>query len=195
MSSRPAVLAPRRGPANTAQWQLTTESFDALLTRLASDAGPVTSSYERLHRRLAAFFDRQGCIDADACADATLDRVARQLGEGRMIENVCRYAYGVARFVILESIRQRTRLQAALAQAPPRPPAARTPDPRLVRLETQLERMPPDMRSLLVEYYGAEAGSRWASRKRLADRLGISYGALKARIHRARTQLERSITT
>jgi len=195
MTSSPAVLAPARGPADTNRWQLTTESFEALLARLASDGDQVTHPYQHLHRRLAAFFDRQGCIDADACADATLDRVARQLGEGRMIENVCRYAYGVARFVILESIRRRTRLQAALVQAPPQPPAARTPDPRLVRLETQLERMRPDMRRLLVEYYGAEAGARWASRKRLADRLGISYGALKARIHRARTQLGRSITT
>jgi DNA-directed RNA polymerase specialized sigma24 family protein len=195
MTSSPLVPVPLRGPTDTTRWQLTTESFDALLSRLASDSGPVASSYERLHRRLAAFFDRQGCIDPDACADATLDRVARQLGEGRVIQNVCRYAYGVARLIVLETIRQRARLQAALTQVPRLPPVEVGQDPRLVRLETRLERLCPDLRSLLVEYYGTDDGSRRARRKRLAARLGISYGALRARVHRARTQLGRSMTT
>jgi len=187
MSSSAAVLAPTRGPADTKRWQLTTESFEALLARLTSDGGPVPNPYERLHRRLTSFFDRRGCFDADTWADVTLDRVARQLDEGKAIENVCRYAYGIARFINLESIRQRARRQAALAEVRPHQRTENAPDPRLACLETQLERMRPELRCLLIEYYGA-AGR--AGRERLAERFGLTYGALKARVHRLRTQLE-----
>jgi len=177
--------------AHTSRWQLTSEAFEALLSRLRVNGGPAAAGYEHLRWRLVAFFEKRGCLDATAHADETLDRVARRLQQGKAVDNVVRFAYGVARRVVLESLRARGRAQAALAQPPVAPVTDRvTDDPRLNLLQRQLEQMAPEVRGLLVEYYGNDWPSPRTNRRRLAERLGITYGALKARIHRARTQLE-----
>jgi DNA-directed RNA polymerase specialized sigma24 family protein len=184
------VVAPELDLARRTRWQLTREAFEALLVELASGGRQATAEYERLHRRLVAFFERRGWVDADACADETLDRVARRLQQGDKIENVRRYAYGVARFVALELARERTRRRAALAGRRLHGPMDAATDLRLIRLEQQLAQMTPETRRLLIEYYQTSGRSPEANRKHLAERMGISYVALKVRVHRARTLLE-----
>jgi DNA-directed RNA polymerase specialized sigma24 family protein len=188
------VPGPALGRARRTCWQVTREAFEALLARLAFEGRPATAEYERLHRRLVLFFDGRGCVDADVCADKTLDRVARKLQQGMVIENIRRYAYAVARLVARESARTAARVRIALAQSPPAPPLDAADDPDLDRLKQQLAQLAPETRALLVEYYEAGGRSSQASRRHLAERMGISYVALKVRAHRARTQLARSIT-
>jgi DNA-directed RNA polymerase specialized sigma24 family protein len=107
--------------------------------------------------------------------------------------------FGVARFVLLESARQRERDRAALSELREE---ARRPSAigaggaggaggeDLACLERCLAGLSSDAQSLIVDYYGGEGRRQQDHRKALADRLGISSGALKVRAHRARTQLE-----
>jgi len=118
------------------------------------------------------------------------------------VDDVRRYVFGVARFVLLESARQRERDRAALSELreEARRPSAigaggagdasDASDEDLACLERCLAGLSSDAQSLIVDYYGGEGRRQQDNRKALADRLGISSGALKVRAHRARTQLE-----
>jgi DNA-directed RNA polymerase specialized sigma24 family protein len=169
---------------------ITAEAFGRLLVRLGGDEEKAAVEYESLRRRLLLYFDARGCRDADVCADETLDRVARRLKQGERVENVTRYAHGVARRVALEALRRHQRHRAALAEWPRLPPAEGADEALLARLEQQIQRLPSGAGHLLVEYYRSDESSLCRNRRYLADRLGISYGALKMRIHRARLDLE-----
>ena len=57
-------------------------------------------------------------------------------------------------------------------------------------LEQCLRRLPAETRALLTDYYHGATRSRLDERRQLAERLGLTYGALKTRAHRARHALE-----
>src|SRR5919198_2535803 len=83
-------------------WGLSEEAFLQLLARLNADPALAGEAYEKLRAGLIYFFERKGCrIPAELC-DETINRVARKIEEGHEIEDLVRFSYGVARFVLLE---------------------------------------------------------------------------------------------
>jgi DNA-directed RNA polymerase specialized sigma24 family protein len=184
-------MSPRSDPDARA---ITPRAFAVLLRRLGDDPERGGEGYESLRRALVRFFDWRGAHAPDACADETLDRLARRLDEDAAVEDVRAYAHGIARLVLLEQWRRPRELPAA--EGDERLQAAAPPpddDPRQDCFERCLAELPADGRALILEYYAAEGRLKIDGRKRLAAALGLSDTALRNRAQRLRDRLERCI--
>jgi RNA polymerase sigma factor (sigma-70 family) len=173
---------------------MTAAGLTRLLARFDPDVERAAREYERLHRTLVRFFDWRGIWPADECADETLDRLARRLGEETSIEDVHSYAHGIARLILLE--RRRQPALDSLDVAPDRaaaPRASHDEERERVRecLDRCLAEMPADQQSLVLRYYEGERHAKIANRRRLARSLGLSDPALRSRVQRLRDRLER----
>jgi DNA-directed RNA polymerase specialized sigma24 family protein len=169
--------------------------FSRLLERLHPDPGEAAEEYERLRRALVKFFDWRGAPVPDECADEVFDRLVHKM-EGTIVQDVRKYAYGIARLVALErrrgpafsSIDDMTQL--------PQPYAAPADDER-DRLHDCLDRclaaLPEDSRSLLLRYYEGERDVKISNRRGLASRLGVTENALRSRVQRLRDRLEQCV--
>jgi DNA-directed RNA polymerase specialized sigma24 family protein len=179
---------------------ITAGRFAALLARLDPDRDRAAAEYERLRRTLVKFFDWRGHPAPDECADDTLDRLARKLTE-TTVDDVFRYAYGIARLVLLEQ----QRLPGFDSMGPgfeygSAPPAAMPGEASAHEqmrgcFERCLDRLPRQDRDLAVGYYEGERGVRIANRQRLAAAFQLSDNALRSRVQRLRDQLERCVQT
>jgi DNA-directed RNA polymerase specialized sigma24 family protein len=178
------VLAERRQ-------RLTRRALEELLLRLAPEPEAAGREYETLRQRLSNFFDRRGILSADALADETLDRVARRLEAGEAIERVRPYCHGVARHVYMEWRKEHVRESAALTEAARVAADGRTEGAEEASrcLDRCLAELPADSQHLIVAYYQGLGSAHIPERKLLAERLGITYVALKTRAHRIRTDL------
>jgi DNA-directed RNA polymerase specialized sigma24 family protein len=174
------------------RWSLTRKALDRLLERLGPDREAAGAEYHSLRERLADYFDWKGVQWPESAADETLDRVARRLEEGEPVDRVQAYTYGVARLVLLERLRSQLREQCAAAGAArewvAHPDGAH--EGRIDYLARCLATLPPEDRALILDYYEKVGGSHHDARRRLAQRLGIRYEALKTRAYRVRVRLE-----
>jgi DNA-directed RNA polymerase specialized sigma24 family protein len=183
-------------PRHRDEWSLGPDAFDRLLDRLGENREEAARAYEALRHRLIDFFDWRGATSPEALADETLDRVARKLQQGAGVENVAAYARGIARNVLHETFRRRTREHEAMdalaavtpTSAPPPAGDAVDSNARLSCLRECLGALPADSRSLVLAYYG-EARVHLAGRKALAAGLHMSYSNLRQRVHRLRVAL------
>ncbi len=186
-------------PAKDAGRGLTAGAFASLLSRLGPDAERAGVAYEHLRRALVSFFAWRGAPAPEDCADETLDRLAVRLDEGVTVDDVPRFARGIARLVLLERWRRPDARAVPLDEAGVRAapvPAQSADDEVLSRcLDRCLGELPPESRRLIVDYYGAGDGrQRIETRKRMAEALGVSESALRNRAQRVRDQLEACIT-
>jgi len=175
------------------KWSLTPSALERLLEALASDRVEASREYEDFRRRLIHFFEWRGSASSETDTDETLDRIARKLEQGEVVENLRAYARGVAVNVFLEGQRRQSRERIALhelAATPRLVVGSDDVDLRLPCLRKCLKRLSDVNRSLLVSYYDGEGRCHLTERKGLAARLGMTYSALKARAHRVRGLLE-----
>ena len=173
--------------------RLGAEALEGLLLRLAPEREAAGLEYERLHRRLLAFFESHGSLEPGRDADETLDRLARKLREGHVIRDVPAYVHGLARNVLREAWRRARREEGAretLRLALPSPPASGRLWSCFDRCLAALE---PDRAELLVAYYSASRSSNRAWRAELAASRGLSLNALRIRVFRAREALRESL--
>jgi DNA-directed RNA polymerase specialized sigma24 family protein len=176
---------------------LTAGAFASLLARLGPDAERAGAAYEHLRRALVGFFAWRGAATPEDCADETLDRLAARVEEGVAVEDVARFARGIARLVLLEHWRRPEARAARLDGGDAwRPPAAGKAEDDEVSdcLSRCLGELGPESRELILEYYVGEGRNRIERRKRMAEALGVSESALRNRAQRLRDQLERCIT-
>jgi DNA-directed RNA polymerase specialized sigma24 family protein len=179
---------------------LTQLAFDRLLEWLDDGRDTHGQGYLEMRQRLVRYFARRNRPAADDLADETLNRVGRTLAqEGRIaVRPPARYCYLVARFVLLEDVRRAPKearfvtASATRASCAGCRSAAKSDDTgeirerRLTRLESCLQRLTPEQRELIVEYYRDARGNRIEHRRELAGRLGISMNALAIRVSRIR---------
>jgi RNA polymerase sigma factor (sigma-70 family) len=173
-----------------------------LLARLEQDGGRPGEKYEDLRRTLTRFFEWRGAPQPDEQSDETLDRIAHKLNEGIEINQVGAYAYEVARFVLLESLKAAKRNPRdeldeieRTATVPPEFAEQKFEEElRLGCLDQCLDDLPPGDRELITEYYREEKRARIDHRKALADRLGLRRDALANRAQRIRDKLEQCVT-
>ncbi|HXG64714.1 MAG TPA: hypothetical protein VNO70_06375, partial [Blastocatellia bacterium] len=90
-------------------WVLSEEAFNLLLRQLDADRQCAGEKYEHLRRSLIKFFAWRGSRRPDADADEAIDRVARKLSEGERVQEIYSYTNGVARLVLLETLRDQER--------------------------------------------------------------------------------------
>lgn len=175
---------------------LTAGAFATLLARLGPDADQAGSAYEHLRRALVSFFSWRGAATPQECADVTLDRLAARLEDGIVVEDLPRFARGIARLVLLEHWRRPDARGVALEGAAAglwAESEAPGDDALADCLNRCLGELPPDARKLIVDYYAGEGRSRIDMRRRMARALGVSESALRSRAQRLRDQLERCI--
>jgi DNA-directed RNA polymerase specialized sigma24 family protein len=183
--------------AKDAKRGLTGGTLASLLARLGPDTERAGAAYEHLRHALLSFFAWRGAVTPEECADETLDRLAARIGEGVAVEDLPRFAHGIARLVLLEHWRRPEARGAPLEHVDPhRLVAPEQPEESaaIVCCNRCLGELGPDGRNLILEYYTGEGRNRIATRKRIAQRLGISESALRNRAQRLRDQLERCIT-
>jgi DNA-directed RNA polymerase specialized sigma24 family protein len=176
---------------------LTAGGFASLLARLGPDAERAGPAYEHLRRALVGYFAWRGAATCEECADETLDRLARKLDEGVVVEDLARFARGIARLVLLEHWRRPDARGLSLddvAANQPIAPVEPDDDARAKCLDHCLAELAPDSRDLILEYYLGEGRTRIDRRKRMARALGVSESALRNRAQRVRDQLEGCVT-
>jgi DNA-directed RNA polymerase specialized sigma24 family protein len=172
---------------------LTREGLDQLLAALAPSPEAAGERYERIRRKLIRFFHWEGSLFPEEDADRVLDRVARRLGEGETIRDLDGYFHGVARLVLLESLRDQKKQPQALDPADPPAAAAggsQETEALYTCLDRCLNRLPPESRSLVLEYYHGDKQARITHRKQLARRFCTDLNALRNRALRLRGRLE-----
>ena len=177
-------------------------AFTRLLRWLDEGSDSQGERYLEIRRRLVAYFDRRNRPAPDVLADETLDRVSRTLEESGRIKVTppARYCYVVARFVLLEDIRKGRR-DVPFEETRSGIHHARTVvtatddgvDQSLECLNQCLDRLKPEDRFLIVEYYRDAKRQRIDRRRDLAKQLGISMNALGIRAWRLRASLERCV--
>jgi DNA-directed RNA polymerase specialized sigma24 family protein len=186
-------MPPEKQPARG----LNGAAFASLLARLGADADRAGTAYEDLRRALLGFFRWRGASTPEECADETLDRLAARIHDGVAVDDVPRFARGVARLVLLEHWRS------PHAQQPPaeghEPEALASPHDEGEEVLHQcldhcLDELDAEGRGLILGYYAAEGRKRIDSRKRMAASLGLSESALRNRAQRLRDRLEACLT-
>ena len=175
------------------EWVLTQEAFDKLLACLDTNRERAGEQYETIRHKLVKFFEWRGSTSPDEHADETINRVARKIAEGEVIQNLQSYFYGVARLLFMESLKERAREQAAIDQLPEPIQVVENnddSDSRLECFEKCMQNLPAENREMIVEYYQEEKRAKIDKRKVLAEQFGVPLNALRIRVHRIRAKLE-----
>lgn len=179
--------APRLPNARTKE-ELTREKFAGFLEWLNPDRDRAGEEYERLRFRLCTFFSQRRCSFADELADETINRVILKSSEER-IENKVAYCYGVAKNVFRESLRkERPHLDIDELNL-----AAKAPDePSFSRecLDKCLEKLPPDSRNLLLDYFSETKLAKIKLHRSISESLKTSQTALRMRVMRTKLKLK-----
>jgi DNA-directed RNA polymerase specialized sigma24 family protein len=168
--------------------ELTREKFAGFLEWLNPDRDRAGEEYERLRFRLGTFFAQRQCGFADELADETINRVILKSSEER-IENKIAYCYGVARNVYRESLRkERPHLDidevTVAAKAPEEPSFSRE------CLDTCLEKLSPDSRNLLLDYFSEAKMAKIELHRRISESLRLTQTALRMKVMRAKLKLK-----
>jgi DNA-directed RNA polymerase specialized sigma24 family protein len=182
-----AARAPRR------KWALTQEAFDRLLAAFGDDQESAGRKYLEVRANLTRFFEWRGCPFPEDHADETMNRAAKRLTEGEAIQNPSGYCMGVARMLLLEINKERAREQRALGEVAYAPSVAvdgAEAEGRVDCLRGCLEKLSPDNRELIVEYYQGEKGTKIENRKRLTERFKVPVNTLRMRALRLRERLQ-----
>ena len=186
-------------PANKRDWVLTSKAFHNLLNWLDGDLDSGGQRYLEIRRRLVLYFNRKNCLTPDELADETLNRVSRRLEEEGEItgDSPAQYCYIVARYVLLEFLRQRKRQQTLLDADLPAPTHSTEDqgllEKRLEFLNHCMQKLSTNDRDLIVRYYQGERRTKIENRKRLAEKLGMTLNALSIRACRLRSKLEECV--
>ncbi len=115
--------------------------------------------------------------------------------EGAPIEDVRRFALGIARLVLLEQVRSpASRHDEFEERRHVHQPATGGDEHPLQRcLDRCLDALPAESRGLILGYYVDERRAKIDHRVRLAADLGLSANALRSRVQRLRDRLERCV--
>ena len=175
---------------------LTSEAFARFLSCLDPDAERAGEKYESVRRKLVKIFDWRGAHFPEDCADETINRVVRKLESGESIRDIPTYCHGVARLVLLETLKKPDHRQVGLDElnSTPAPPPREEDDAQRDCFEHCLGELPVESRQLLLRYYEDERRVKINNRQALADHLGIPLNALRNRVQRLRDKLEQCVT-
>lgn len=176
------------------QWALTEESLQLLLRWLAQDGGTAGERYEIIRQTLVKTFTWNGRPDAEDLADETINRVTRRLPE--LIKEYkgdpALYFYGVAKRVLKEVQRAES---ARMPRPPVDPPAPSPPEDEQAAnlrqrcLDECLQKLSPENRNLILQYYQERGQTKIDKRKEIAQKLDIRATNLRVKVHRIRTTL------
>lgn len=177
------------------------DDFERFLESLSPDAEEAGRRYVQIHerlvgyfkRRLVGFFNMTGIFDPASAADETVERAAHRINRGAKVPNVERYCLGVARYIAKEKRRGGLREYKAVEQF--MADLAKDSIEQVERIQHVLkpcfEQLEDEDRELLEVYCRIPEGQSAAEhRRRLAEKMGITVGALRIRVSRLRDRLD-----
>lgn len=175
--------------------------LEALLRKLDPQRDRAAEKYEELRRKLVKFFEWSSCFPAEDLADETLDRLGNILLD-RPIFDLEPFLWGVAKKIRQES-RAHTERIIPIADLPDQGAslknkvdveaeihAARQGEMQSKCLHLCLHRMNEQNRRAFLKYHMIHGNSK-EQREKLASGLGLTIGALRVRMNRIRSQLEK----
>lgn len=177
------------------KWSLTPEAFNKLLARFSSDRDEAGVQYELARRKVIRFFEWRGVAGAEYYADETMNRVTRRIDEGKNVDKLMAFIFGVARIIYLEIDKEPTAvpIEDASASLCEKPPEIVDPDVREICFDRCLEELGVENRNLILAYFEGQGRTKIEHRRKLADKLGIPLNALRIRVHRIKRTLEKCI--
>jgi DNA-directed RNA polymerase specialized sigma24 family protein len=179
--------------ATRQKWSLTQTAFDSLLAHLDSNRDIAADRYLRMRRDLVRLFEWRGCHAPDDYADETINRCARKIEQGEEIRDLPTYSIGVARMLLLEMSRDRSRQVRSLdetAEPAVWPEMQSDVENRVEALRLSLQKLSHDDRFLILNYYGGDKSGRIKTRKMLLEMFGIGASTLRMRAMRIREKLQ-----
>ena len=173
-------------PLSKKSHSLQQEDFDRLLAWLDDDRETAGMEYEKIRRRLTTIFASRGCRVPEELTDETMDRVARRVADIQQTYSGSRVLYflGVANNVHHEYLR-RPGLSVS-----PLMTTSEVKEQTYDCLERCIGRLTERSQDLIRRYYAEDRQKKIALRKSLAEQLGISLNALRARALRVREELQ-----
>ena len=175
------------------KWSLTQTAFDGLLSRLDSDRDVAADRYLRMRRDLVRLFEWRGCCTPEDYADETINRCARKIEQGEEIRDLPTYSIGVARMLLREMCRDRSRQARSLDETPEPcswPGLRNDLEHRVEALRLSLEELSHDDRFLILNYYQGDKSDKIKTRKMLSELFGIGASTLRMRAMRLREKLQ-----
>lgn len=185
-------------PEKKKDWTLSGEALERLLACLDSDRKLAADKYESVRRKLMKLFEWRGCLYPDEFADRTIDRVARRVTEGVQLHPLKPYLYfhGVALNLLREYWKGPESRSQPIEAMPEVADASQPQDPADQRkyecLDRCLSQLPSHDRELLSRYHQKE-GSNKERRKQIAENLNLPINALRIRVFRLRSALEKCV--
>ena len=175
--------------------EITQDNFEQLLCWLDPCRDKAAEKYESIRTRLIKIFYARGCFAAEEMADETIDRVTRKsadLSESYSGDPAL-FFYGVAKNLILE-FRRKPHFEEL-----PRTIASETEnenhdDEYLNCLDHCLGKLDRSQHELITNYYQGEKQEKISRRKTLQSELGISMEALRVRVLRIRSGLQKCVS-
>ncbi|HKY06142.1 MAG TPA: sigma-70 family RNA polymerase sigma factor [Blastocatellia bacterium] len=182
------------------------DAFEKLLTYFdPDDPNNAAHEYVLIKKKLITFFESRGCYTPEEHADITLIRAAKIIDEGRAPDRVHRrrFIYRVANYVLKECWDKQLNPDIPLEDLPGKNQPTVDPEKERLRdeerMDSELQLMCLDAcmanlsdqdREIIIEYYRGDTTEKIRNRRLLAERMGISIGALRLRAFRIREQLE-----
>lgn len=180
------------------RWELTGGAFDRFLNWLDSDREQAAKKYTAIHQRLITFFDVHRCANSEDLADETINRVIRHgsAPDSHASEDPTALFLKVAHFVRLNYLDTNAKRNGGppseLLPAPSPSMETEMEEEELMQrcLERCLQKLAPDKRELVIQYYQEDKQAKIDHRKSLAERFGYSPNALRLQLFRIRKELE-----
>lgn len=144
-----------------------------------------------LHQKLEGYFRFNGIADPGAAADEALDRAGRRIAEGTEIPDINKFCLGIARFIVMEEWRRRSRESEAFSNFTETQSVSEADLEYLRLMKECFNQLPSYDRDLLNSYCTGPGGrSRAEYRRKLADSLHMTVTAMRIRVMRLRQGLE-----
>jgi DNA-directed RNA polymerase specialized sigma24 family protein len=166
---------------------LSQEAFLQLLARLNADPALAGEEYEKLRARLIYFFELKGCRIPAELGDETINRIARKIEEGCEIEDLFKFAYGVARLVMFEYWSDPNREWEQLDERLSSQEGSHPSDEHGLECRKKcLLTLPPEERDLIIK----NCTLNKKGKVEVANALGLTMNALRLRVFRIRAKLQ-----
>lgn len=182
-------------------WVLTRDALDKFLYWLDPDRDRAGHRHNRIHHGLCIFLAARGCTDAGSLADETINRVARQIDEGKGIDEIREkpvkpetYIYAVAKNVLREYYdhpdqKKKAPLDdlaiAEILRVDPWKDLSEDMDQekRIACVEQCLQKLELRNREIILRYYkGSKQGEAKRNREEMARELGIKKTKLAKQV-------------
>ncbi|MBB5059110.1 RNA polymerase sigma factor (sigma-70 family) [Granulicella aggregans] len=168
----------------------------SLLQALDPDSERAAHLYRSLQKRIARFFQINNASDPESLADEVIDRLAERLGSTQPgdIGSPQAFALGIARNVLREDQRKQRREERTATEWAAFTLANKGHDEELLHdLDQCMAQMRDDQRLLLRTYYQWSGREKIEHHRRISEQLGLTLNALRNRLMRARTELDKCI--